>query len=155
VVNSDYFQKVFLDRTATNLAERLLNALELFTRVKRRDQSKLRIKGCLTSIFRCALDIKTQVIIGKDIFETIWPAKNSGFESFSMIVVPSQNGPCGRAVSQLRPIRVKLPLVPGLRVYRYDRKSVDCCGFTKGDEGNLGESDLVVPAAVFIEQCHD
>lgn len=46
--------------------------------------------------------------------------------------------------------RVMLALVPGLRVYSYDRKLVDYCGFTKGDEG-LEQPSLVAQALVVAQ----
>jgi hypothetical protein len=45
---------------------------------------------------------------------------------------------------------VILALVPGLRVYSYDRKLVDYCGFTKGDEG-LEQPSLVAQALVVAQ----
>lgn len=49
------------------------------------------------------------------------------------------------------PLRVKLPLVPGLCYYSREKKAVDYCSFTKSDERDLGKPRLLYKAVVAIE----
>jgi len=91
-------------------------------------------------------------MIGKDLFEAIWPTRNSTYDSLSMTVVPPESGPVDQDDSGCGLMKVKLPHVPGLSIYRYDRKLVDYCSFTKGDEEELGEADVLFKAVVAIER---
>jgi hypothetical protein len=54
-------------------------------------------------------------------------------------------------VSNCAPLKVKLPLVPGLRFYSRQKMSVDYCSFKKSDGSDLGKSELFWKAVVAIE----
>jgi len=62
----------------------------------------------------------------------------------------SEGTKCDQTPSDQGTKTVMLALVPGLRVYSYDRKLVDYCGFTKGDEG-LEQPSLVAQALVVAQ----
>jgi hypothetical protein len=89
-------------------------------------------------------------MIGKDVFECIWPAHNSIFERNFMAEESLEGTTCNQAPSNQGAKKVMLALVPGLRVYSYDRKLVDYCGFTKGGEG-LEQPSLVAQALVVAQ----
>lgn len=150
-----YFQKIFLPRAATKLADRLLDVLQSFIKHDKhrpRHRRTRRIKPHFESIFQYALAAKSQAMIGKDIFETIWPDHGSAFDSKCMRVKAMKRDRCGRDNSESLPVIVKLPLVPGIRVYRYDRKLVDYCSFTNGSEKDLGNPDTLWEALVTVER---
>ena len=147
VVNDDHFQNIFLGRTATKLADRLLDELGLFTKAKGRNEVKKRFE----SVFRYALDVKTQVIVGKYTFGTIWPSSGSAYEE-SLMKTQSAESVVGHGeMSNCGPLKVKLPLVPGLRFYSREKMSVDYCSFAESDESVLGKSKAFCKAVVAIE----
>ena len=146
VDEEQHFQEEFLPRTAAKLSERLLNTLGPFIKNKGESRAKLQIR--LKSIFSGALNIKTLVMIGKNVFEFIWPAHNSIFER-NLMVEESPEGTIGNQTpSNQQAKKVMLALVPGLRVYSYNRKLVDYGGFTTGDEEGLEQPSLVAQAVV-------
>lgn len=147
VINKEKcFEEEFLPRTATKLSERLFNAFGPFMKNKGNSEGKLQLR--LKSIFCAALNIKTCGMIGKNMFEFTWPAQNSIFERNSMVEESSEGSTYNPTSSKQEAKKVMLALVPGLRVYSYDRKLVDYCGFKKGDEEGLGQSSLVAQAVV-------
>ncbi|KAN0096635.1 hypothetical protein V8E51_015440 [Hyaloscypha variabilis] len=149
VIDEDkHFQEQFLPRTATKLSGRLLDALGPFIKHKGKAEAKLQRR--LESIFCAALNIKTFAMIGKNVFEYIWPVHNSIFERNLMAEESSEGTKCNQTPSDQGTKTVMLALVPGLRVYSYDRKLVDYCGFTKGDEG-LEQPSLVAQALVVAQ----
>ena len=89
-------------------------------------------------------------MIGKNVFECIWPAHNSIFERNFMAEESLEGTTCNQTPSNQGAKKVMLALVPGLRVYSYDRKLVDYCGFTKGGEG-LEQPSLVAQALVVAQ----
>ncbi|KAE9377464.1 hypothetical protein N431DRAFT_553915 [Stipitochalara longipes BDJ] len=150
VIDEDkHFQEQFLPRTAAKLADRLLNALGPFIKHKGKSEAKLKIR--LESIFCAALNIKTFAMIGKNVFECIWPAHDSVFEKTFMEEDSSEGTTGIQDSSKQRGKMVMLALVPGLRVYRYDRKLVDYCGFTRGGEEGLEQPSLVAQAVVMAQ----
>ena len=109
------------------------------------------IKRDLESIFQNALKVKTQVIVGKYMFGTIWPSRGSAYEESLMRTQSAESVPSYGEMSNCAPMKVKLPLVPGLRFYSHEKKSVDYCGFTKSDESVLGKSKVFCKAVVAID----
>ena len=109
-------------------------------------EAKLQIR--LKSIFCAALNIKTFGMIGKNVFEFIWPAHNSTFERNFMVKDSSEGATSNQSSSKQEATKVTLALVPGLLIYSYDRKLVDYCGFTRDDEEGLEEPSLVAQAVV-------
>lgn len=81
-------------------------------------------------------------------FDFIWPARDSAFESYFMVEESSESNVKRKDYFKQRVKKTILVLVPGLRVYNYDRSLVDYSGFTKGDEEELGNSSLVAQAVV-------
>lgn len=150
VINEDkHFHEQFLPRTANKLSERLLNALGPFIKHKGKPEAKIQIR--LESIFYAALKIKTFAMVGKDVFECIWPAHDTIFERSFMAEESSDGTTCNQTPSKQEVKKVMLALVPGIRVYGYDRKLVDYCGFTKGDEQGLQQPSLVAQAVVVAQ----
>jgi hypothetical protein len=113
---------------------------------KKISEAKLQIR--LKSIFCAALNIKFFGMIGKNVFEFIWPAHNSVFERNFMVEESSEGTTCNQIPPKQEVKKVMLALVPGLRIYNYDRKLVDYYGFTKGDEEGLEQPSLVAQAVV-------
>ena len=145
-VGDEHFKNVYLPRTATKLAGRLVDALSPLIKIKRKGQSMIAIKKDLESIFQQALEIKTQVIAGKYMFGTIWPSRGSAYEEISM-----RNQSAESEISGCAPLKVKLPLVPGLRFYNHEKMSVDYCSFMKSDDSGWGKSEVLCQAVVAIE----
>jgi hypothetical protein len=144
-----HFQEEFIPRTATKLCERLLSALGPFMKNKKKSEAKLHIR--LKSIFCAALNIKALGMIGKHVFEFIWPAHNSIFELNCMVEESSEGTTCNQAPLKQEAKKVTLALVPGLRIYKYDRKLVDYSGFITGDEEGLEQPSLVAQAVVVAQ----
>ena len=115
--------------------------------MKNRKKFKAKLQIRLKSIFCAALNIKTFGMISKTVFEFIWPAHNAVFERNFMVEESSEGTTCNQTSPKQEAKKVILALVPGLRIYNYDRKLVDYCGFTKGDEG-LEQPSLVAQAVV-------
>jgi hypothetical protein len=101
-------------------------------------------------IFLEALKIKTFGMVGKHIFEAIWPRHNSPFADSHMVEVSLGNSTRHRPRSEPSG-NVMLVLVPGLRVYRYDRTMVDYYGFVRGDEQKLKDPKLMAAATVLSQ----
>ncbi|KAH6698422.1 hypothetical protein BKA61DRAFT_583255 [Leptodontidium sp. MPI-SDFR-AT-0119] len=148
VINEElHFQEEFIPRTATKLTERLLGALGPFLKNKNKSDAKLHIR--LKSIFCAALNIKSFRMIGKHVFEFIWPAQNSICDKDCMMEEESSEGTTYDQTSlKTEAKKVVLALVPGLRVFKYDRKLVDYSGFMKGDEEGLEQCCIVAQAVV-------
>ena len=148
VVSDEHFKNVYVPRTATKLAGRLVVALSPLIKAKRKGRSKIGIKiGIKTDlkcIFKHALEVKIQVIVGKHMFGTIWPCRGSAYKE-SLMKVQSAG------IRNCAPLKVKLPLVPGLRIYSKEKMTVDYCSFTKSDESDLGKSKVFCEAVVAIE----
>lgn len=109
------------------------------------------IKRDLESIFQHALEVKTQVIAGKYMFGTIWPSRGTAYEERLMRTQSAESVQSHGEMSNCAPMKVKLPLVPGLRFYSHEKKFVDYCSFVKGDESDLGKSKVFCEAVVAIE----
>jgi hypothetical protein len=148
LVSSPCFKEGFLDQRALKLADSLLAELHIFIRTKGRDSIANRVRSQLKSVFQSALEVKIHTIIGKDLFEAIWPAPQTTFDAVSMT---TQSDLKTSGILEHLPRKVKLCLAPGLRVYTYDRKTVDYSSFTKGDERDLGKPGMVFQALVAIE----
>lgn len=93
-------------------------------------------------MFQQALEIKTQVVVGKYMFRTIWPGRGSAYKKRLMKKLAGVPG---------HGLKVKLPLVPGLLIYSREKMSVDYCSFTKGDESVWGKPEVFCKAVVAIE----
>jgi hypothetical protein len=116
---------------------------------KKKSEAKLQIR--LKSIFWAALNIKSFAMIGKNVFEVIWPAHNSIIERTCMVEESSEGNTRNQTPPKQEAKKVMLALVPGLRIYKYDRKLVDYSGFTKGDEEGLEQPSLVAQAVVVAQ----
>jgi hypothetical protein len=150
VVDSRHFKKTFLSRTAKRLADRLSKVLSPLIKGKC-SVGENTFEEELEAIFQSALEIKTFGMTANHVFEFIWPFHNAGFESDSM--VEEILGTCidERNFPEKKAKKVMLTLVPGLRVYSCQRKFVDYCNFTSGDEKGLGKADLVAHALVMTQ----
>jgi len=144
VVSDKHFKNDCVPRAASKLAGRLVGALSPLIKTKKKGRSKIGIKKDLKCIFKHALDVKIQAIVGKYTFGTIWPSRGSAYEESLM---KSQSG----GIANGAPLKVKLPLVPGLRIYSKEKMAVDYCSFTKSDESDLGKSKAWCKAVVAIE----
>jgi hypothetical protein len=86
-----------------------------------------------------------------NMFETIWPSCNSAYDELSMTSQPAERGPSHGGFTNCAPMKVRLPLVPGLRFNSHDRNFVDNCTYAKGDESSLGKAKAVCKAVVAID----
>lgn len=111
-----------------------------------KSSAKLQVR--LKSIFHAALNIKTFGMIDKNVFKYIWPAHNSVFQADLMVEESLEGTTCDQNPSMKETKKVALALIPGLLIYSYDRKLVDYCGFTKGNEEGLELPSLVAQAVV-------
>lgn len=149
LIEQGSFQNMWLPRRASALADRLLKALGPFIRNKGANKQRSRLKDLLESTFVCALNIKTQTLISKDMFETTWPVPQSKFQDSSMDPEPlssvEDNGAC-----PINAQRVGLTLLPGIRVFSYDRKLVDYCSFAQGGECNLEKPKRISRAVIVL-----
>ncbi|KAH8685483.1 hypothetical protein BGZ60DRAFT_92964 [Tricladium varicosporioides] len=147
VVDSHHFKEVFLPRTAKRLAKRLLNVLAPLVKgnylIGEQD-----FEEDLEAIFRSALEIKTLGMTVNHVLEFIWPAQSTVFESDSMTEEVLGSYTSDRGNSDKKVKKVLLTLVPGLRVYSYERQFVDYCNFTSGKEKVLGKGELVAHTLV-------
>lgn len=150
VVDNHHFKEVFLPRTAKRLAKRLLNALAPLVKGKYSVGEK-DFEEELEAIFRSALEIKTLGMTANHVLEFIWPSRSTVFENDSMAEEASGSYTDGRGNSEKKAKKVLLTLVPGLRVYSYERQLVDYCNFTSGDEKGLGKGDLVAHTLVMTQ----
>jgi len=145
VIEDDHFQNMTLPRMATKLSERLIGALNPILR----DGTKLRLAAMriLQDAFLEALRIKSLGMIGNHMFEIIWPEHNSSFPSLDM------NGrdslPCSSTLESQG--KVALVLLPGIRVYRCEKRMVDYCGFAKGGEQGLEEPTTMAAPVVLTQ----
>ena len=102
----------------------------------------------LESVFHIALRVKTLGMMGNHILEFIWPDRDSVFDNSLMEEQRSGSTNGCKYPTEQKVGKVKLVLVPGLRVYSYDRKLVDYCGFTNGDEEGLEKVNAIAKAVV-------
>jgi hypothetical protein len=151
VVTEDHFQKKFLPDTAKKFSKRLLHVLDPFLKIEGKLEAKVQFGELLDSIFLKALMIKVYGMIGKDIFEVIWPAHNSVFESCSMVEESSESPRYNSNSGSQEAKKVLLVLVPGLHVYSHDRNLVDYDGFTRDDKEVLGNPDVVAHSVVVAQ----
>ena len=119
--------------------------------MKNKGKSGAKLQIRLKSIFCAALNIKAFAMIDKNVFEFIWPAHNSVLERNFMVEESLEGITCDQTPSKQEVKKVMLALVPGLRVYSYDKKLVDYCGFTRGDEEGLEQPSLVAQAVVVAQ----
>lgn len=151
VVSDEHFKTVSIPQTATKLAGRLVGAIGPFIKTKRGIQSTIPIKRDLESIFQHALEVKAQVIVGKYTFGTIWPSRGSAYEESLMRTQWAESVPDYGKTRNYELLKVKLPLIPGLRFYSHEKTSVDYCSFAKGDVSVLGKSEVFCEAVVAVE----
>jgi hypothetical protein len=150
LVANDHFREVFLQRTAATLTNRLLIALlPLVENISLHavDSFEDEVAG----IFLSALEIKTLGLTPKHKFELIWPSRNAEFNSDSMTEETLTNRANGLDLCNHENKKVILALVPGLMVYKCERKLVDYRNFTYGCENRLDKGDLIVRARVLTE----
>ncbi|ORY16548.1 hypothetical protein BCR34DRAFT_476001 [Clohesyomyces aquaticus] len=138
---SAYFYDYFLPRTASRHADRLLDALRPYIIEESRAMAVPQLKERLQSIFHLALEIKTLAMVGKDTYECIWPIAGSSFDVDLM--EPDARG-------QPHTGKAKLPLVPGLRVYKSDRRLVDYEGFRKSEDDGLHDPVVIAKAVISV-----
>ena len=149
LVDGHHFKSSYLPRRAARLADRLLEALEPFIIVKGANKRRPRLKQDLEFIFLCALSIKTEALISKDMFETTWPMPQSEFQELSMETEPLATVDKEAGVGD--PQKVKLALLPGIRGYIYDRKLVDYHSFARRGSDGLQEPNQFSRAVVVLE----
>lgn len=148
LVDEPHYQSEFHQRTAKQLAQRLLKALNPLLK---RSMSNTKITELLrefTSIFSSALGLKPFAMISDFIFDFIWPARDSLFDDYRMeeVSLPKSEGKRHQTEQKIK--RVVLVLVPGLCAYKYDRKLVDHCGFIAAAGKELGEARIIARAVV-------
>lgn len=83
-------------------------------------------------------------------YECIWPVSKSVFEADSMVVERPESAQVPiKVIDQPIPL-VELALVPGLRIWKYEKKMVDYYGFVRGEEDGLKTSEMIAKAVVLI-----
>ncbi|KAF2647603.1 hypothetical protein K491DRAFT_723300 [Lophiostoma macrostomum CBS 122681] len=150
VMKDKHFQEVDLPRYAKRLATRLTAALHPVIEEKKRPRVTKELNELLVRPFQLALDIKCLVMVGKDLFECVWPDRGTPFEESCMVDEPANWMRGGKEDGKLNWNRfVKLPSLPGLRVYAYERQMVDYNGFRKGVE-EVSQGTVVAKALVYV-----
>lgn len=108
--------------------------LELLAEYKPSIQELEKFKSNLQGIFRVALNIKILVILSKELYESIWPTRDSIFDTNIMETERSKYSSEEQVGDDRPSSRVRLVLVPGLRMYSHQRAAWDYCGFSQENE---------------------
>jgi hypothetical protein len=148
-MEDEHFREVVLNRHATRLAIRLSAALYPLIQSKTRLRVTRDLRKILVQPFRLALDIKCLIMVGKDLYECIWPTRGSPFKERRMIDEPADYAQAGNDKTLDPNPLVRLPILPGLRIYAYERQMVDYNGFRNGCEEVL-KGSVVAKARVLI-----
>jgi hypothetical protein len=110
------------------------------------DEALLRER--LVGIFSDALELKLLTMVSKDMFECIWPSLETPFDLDTMETERTRF--CIDDVESYDLRRVTLVLVPGLRLYEYDRQMVDYFGFKREHEQCTGSYRTLQKAIVLV-----
>jgi hypothetical protein len=141
---------VFIPRIATRLAERFLIVLQPFISHDTNSETAFLLKQKLELIFHLAMEVKILAMTSRAMYECIWPVPKSAVEGNSMIIERPDSAQASiEMIAQHIPL-VRLTLVPGLRIWKYEKRTVDHYGFVRGEEEGLEAPELMIKAVVLI-----
>jgi hypothetical protein len=141
---------------ASKLERRLIAALDpiLVSRPKsnkgEKQEDEARLRERLLGVFGDALELKLIAMVSKDMFECIWPSLETPFDPDTMETERAWFCDGDDDVENYNSKRVQLVLVPGLRLYEYDRQMVDYFGFKREHERCTGSYRMLQKAVVLI-----
>lgn len=133
----------------SRFAERLLAALQPLMQHKYKSTLEGTLRPTLQAIFRAALEIKTSVMVSKDMYQCIWPTPEAIFDPITMETERDKFNP-DTAESHMNQMKVRLVLVPGLCVYEHDRQLVDYFGFKREDDMCTANPRVLYKAVVLV-----
>jgi hypothetical protein len=143
------FKHVLLPKMASRFEERLLAALQPLMQHEYIGKLKDMLRPKFNAIFCAALELKTFVMVSKDMYHCIWPAPNSLFDPKTMETERDKFHP-NDSEGYTDQMKVRLVLVPGLCVYGYDRQLVDYFGFRREGEVSTAEPQVLYKAVVLV-----
>jgi hypothetical protein len=144
VFESQHFREQFLVRTASRFGDRLFR---VFSHLIKRKYSRKTMER-LKAAFQLALEIKILIMMSKDVYEVIWPTTGNDFDDYLMKEEPLETFVASHTHSGSNERKVLIPLVPGLRIYSFERKAVDYFGLKTGREEGLGEPEVLAKSIV-------
>jgi hypothetical protein len=147
VFGQDSFKKT-VPEMASRFANRLVVALGPILRWET-EQNNESLRQQLCGIFCDALAVKTFAIESKKLPECVWPSLGTPFDTAIMATeeVPAYADDVERYPSKT----VQLVLVPGLRLYEYDKQTVDCFGFKREHQQCTGSYRTLRKAVVLLD----
>ena len=130
------------------MSRRLLKVLDAFMIEPNREENRAQIQVQLQQAFRCALEIKFQTFCCEDLFDTIWPLPGSSVER-SLVTTEwqahLQNTVDFEGAERLK---VKVPLLPGIRRHRRRGDFTDLCSFNLEGREGLGKPETVCQGVI-------
>lgn len=98
-----------------------------------------KLRSWLGAVFKLAVEVRAESLLSANHFELIWPIVGLAANRAEMEAISSNPIADGKVV--------KLPLFPGLRAFRKEKKMVKYRGFSKGTSTDLRQ-DYVVKALI-------
>ena len=96
------------------------------------------------------MEMKILAMISKAMYEYVWPVPKSVFEGDSMTAERPKIAQAPIEVIDQPNSLVKLALVPGLRIWKHEKKMVDYYGFVRGEEDSLEVPEMIAKAVVLM-----
>jgi hypothetical protein len=147
--DQDIFKDVLLPKMASRFAERLLVALQPLIQHEYKETLEYTLRPTLQAIFHAGLEIKTSVMVSKDMYQCIWPTPEASFDPSTMETERDKFNP-DTPDSHTNDMKVRHVLVPGLCFYEHDRHLVDYFGFKRENDACTGKPCVLYKAVVLV-----
>ncbi|OQV10922.1 hypothetical protein CLAIMM_14843 isoform 2 [Cladophialophora immunda] len=122
LITGKHFQEVTLRTSASNLTKKLFAVVSVFIEQKLSQERVSKVKDHLELISLSALRINSHRLLYDKAFEPIWPAPQETFDVERMTTrLESQMCIEDACSSDSRDMRVKISLVPGIRICNRDQ----------------------------------
>jgi hypothetical protein len=124
MIKDESFQDVIIPRLSEMFTSRLTSALGPLLPAESKSEGIRKLQSSLKDLSLLSVQIRSELLVGNDYYELVWPSTGSYFDETEMEAKVS--GPV--AIANV----VRLPLCPGIRAYARERAMVDYRGLRMG-----------------------
>jgi hypothetical protein len=124
MIKDESFQDVIIPKLSEMFTSRLTSALEPLLPAESKSEGIRKLRSSLRDLSLLSVQIRSELLVGNDHYELVWPSIGSYFDGTEMEAKVS--GPIAIANA------VRLPLCPGIRAHARERAMVDYRGLRMG-----------------------
>lgn len=155
LIEDQHFQKNFLIAEAEHLAKRFLNVLRPFLPEFNEEGGENEVDReemlqDLRLAYRYGLEVKMWSICCTSLFDVVWPYPDSSIPDEMVKTVEQVRSGDGHGGRRWRHVKVKMPLMPGIRQYPSEERPIDYCSFNVSGRQGLGVPELLRRATVVL-----